>query len=220
MVGKVQYLIYLVQLIEFSGNYFMFVEVQKICVLWVYVGVNDGMLYGFDIDGNEIFVFILSVVFEKFYKLIVCGYQGGVYQFYVDGLLVVVDVFFGGVWYIVLIGSLCVGGKGLFVFDVIDFVNIKLFWEIGVDQEFDFGYSFFKFMVVWLYNGKWVVVIGNGYFSLNDKVVLLIIDLEIGVIICKLEVIGRIGVFNGLFSFCLVDNNSDGVVDYVYVGDL
>lgn len=70
------------------------------------------------------------------------GYQGGAHQFYVDGSPVVADAFFGGAWHTVLIGSLRAGGKGLFALDVTDPANIKLLWEIGVDQEPDLGYSF------------------------------------------------------------------------------
>ncbi|RCI69874.1 pilus assembly protein PilY, partial [Pseudomonas aeruginosa] len=112
------------------------------------------------------------------------------------------------------------GGKGLFALDVTDPANIKLLWEIGVDQEPDLGYSFPKPTVARLHNGKWAVVTGNGYSSLNDKAALLIIDLETGAITRKLEVTGRTGVPNGLSSPRLADNNSDGVADYAYAGDL
>ncbi|WP_371358983.1 PilC/PilY family type IV pilus protein, partial [Salmonella sp. E393-2] len=76
----------------------------------------------------------------------------------------------------------------------------KLLWEIGVDQEPDLGYSFPNPTVARLHNGKWAVVTGNGYSSLNDKAALLIIDLETGAITRKLEVTGRTGVPNGLSS--------------------
>ncbi|MCB2782987.1 pilus assembly protein, partial [Listeria monocytogenes] len=68
--------------------------------------------------------------------------------------------------------------------------------------------------------GKWAVVTGNGYSSLNDKAALLIIDLETGALTRKLEVTGRTGVPNGLSSPRLADNNSDGVADYADAGDL
>ena len=219
-VGKAQYLTYLAQPIEPSGNYSTFAEAQKTRAPRVYVGANDGMLHGFDTDGNETFAFIPSAVFEKLHKLTARGYQGGAHQFYVDGSPVVADAFFGGAWHTVLIGSLRAGGKGLFALDVTDPANIKLLWEIGVDQEPDLGYSFPKPTVARLHNGKWAVVTGNGYSSLNDKAALLIIDLETGAITRKLEVTGRTGVPNGLSSPRLADNNSDGVADYAYAGDL
>lgn len=136
------------------------------------------------------------------------GYQGGAHQFYVDGSPVVADAFFGGAWHTVLIGSLRAGGKGLFALDVTDPANIKLLWEIGVDQEPDLGYSFPKPTVARLHNGKWAVVTGNGYSSLNDKAALLIIDLETGAITRKLEVTGRTGVPNGLSSPRLADTTA------------
>ncbi len=219
-VGKAQYLTYLAQPIEPSGNYSTFAEAQKTRAPRVYVGANDGMLHGFDTDGNETFAFIPSAVFEKLHKLTARGYQGGAHQFYVDGSPVVADAFFGGAWHTVLIGSLRAGGKGLFALDVTDPANIKLLWEIGVDQEPDLGYSFPKPTVARLHNSKWAVVTGNGYSSLNDKAALLIIDLETGAITRKLEVTGRTGVPNGLSSPRLADNNSDGVADYAYAGDL
>lgn len=219
-VAKAQYLTYLAQPIEPSGNYAQFAEAQKTRAPRVYVGANDGMLHGFDTDGNETFAFIPSAVFEKLHKLTARGYQGGAHQFYVDGSPVVADAFFGGAWHTVLIGSLRAGGKGLFALDVTDPGNIKLLWELGVDEEPDLGYSFPKPTVARLHNGKWAVVTGNGYSSLNDKAALLIIDLETGAVTRKLEVTGKAGVPNGLSTPRLADNNSDGVADYAYAGDL
>ncbi len=64
-VSKAQYLTYLAQPIEPSGNYSTFAEAQKTRAPRVYVGANDGMLHGFDTDGNETFAFIPSAVFES-----------------------------------------------------------------------------------------------------------------------------------------------------------
>jgi len=212
-----------------GSDYAEFVTRQRDRSPRVYVGANDGMLHGFDAaTGDETFAFVPTAVFSKLHKLTGKSYQGAHHQFYVDGSPVVADVYIGGEWRTVLIGTLRAGGKGLFALDVTDPTGIKLLWEfqdnsIPNSNAVRLGYSFPQPTVARLHNGKWAVVTGNGYDSTNKnngKAALLIIDMETGKLTKSLEVTGAEGVANGLSTPKLADFNADGVADFAYAGDL
>jgi len=212
-----------------GSDYAEFVTRQRDRSPRVYVGANDGMLHGFDAaTGDETFAFVPTAVFSKLHKLTGKSYQGAHHQFYVDGSPVVADVYIGGEWRTVLIGTLRAGGKGLFALDVTDPAGIKLLWEfqdnsIPNSNAVRLGYSFPQPTVARLHNGKWAVVTGNGYDSTNKnngKAALLIIDMETGKLTKSLEVTGAEGVANGLSAPKLADFNADGVADFAYAGDL
>ncbi|KAB0771887.1 pilus assembly protein PilY, partial [Pseudomonas aeruginosa] len=98
--------------------------------------------------------------------------------------------------------------------------DVKLLWEYDSSTDSDLGYTFSKPTVARLHSGQWAVVTGNGYGSDNDKAALLLIDLKKGTLIKKLEVQSERGIANGLSTPRLADNNSDGIADYAYAGDL
>lgn len=212
-----------------GSDYAAFVALQRERSSRVYVGANDGMLHGFDAaTGHESFAFVPTAVFPKLHKLTGKSYQGAHHQFYVDGSPVVADVFIGKEWRTVLVGTLRAGGKGLFALDVTDPTAIKLLWEfhdnsIPSSNDVRLGYSFPQPTIARLHNGKWAVVTGNGYDSINKdngKAALLIIDMETGELTKSLEVSGAEGVNNGLSTPKLTDFNADGVADFAYAGDL
>lgn len=212
-----------------GSDYAAFVTLQRERSPRVYVGANDGMLHGFDAaTGHESFAFVPTAVFPKLHKLTGKSYQGAHHQFYVDGSPVVADVFIGNEWRTVLVGTLRAGGKGLFALDVTDPTAVKLLWEfhdnsIPSSNDVRLGYSFPQPTIARLHNGKWAVVTGNGYDSINKdngKAALLIIDMETGELTKSLEVSGAEGVNNGLSTPKLTDFNADGVADFAYAGDL
>lgn len=192
----------------------------------VYVGGNDGMLHAFDANtGEETFAFIPSAVFPKLNKLTGKNYS---HEFYVDGSPVVADVYFGSAWRTILIGTFRAGGKGLFALDITTPGAEKLLWEFTESSvpganKVKPGYSFPKPTVARLHNGKWAVVVGNGYEGGNTedgKAALYIIDAETGALTKSLEVQGATGIKNGLSTPRLADYNGDGIADYAYAGDL
>ncbi len=222
LVGEAQYLPWLLSsAFDPNNTYSEFEKDKKSRKKRIYVGANDGMLHGFDAGtGEETFAFIPTAVHEKLNRLSAVKYVGGAHQFYVDGTPVVADALINGAWRTVLIGTLRAGGKGLFALDITDPDNIKLLWEFGTDKYAELGYTFGKPTVARLHGGKWAVVAGNGYGSENDQAALLIIDLEKGTLLKELKVQGTANVANGLSTPKLADNNSDGVADYAYAGDL
>lgn len=232
LVEGAQYLTYLADSIEPSGDYSKFATERKDRDSLVFVGANDGMLHAFDAEsGNEVFAFVPSAVIPNLNKLTSPDYNeaGGEHHFYVDGTPVVRDVYFGNQWRTVLIGTLRAGGRSLFALDITDPDNIDLLWEFSEGDDIpedapentvsDIGYSFPAPTMARLHSGQWAVVTGNGYDSTSGRAVLLLIDIETGELIKKIPTLESDSA-NGLSSVRVADNNSDGIADYVYAGDL
>ncbi|PAU66310.1 hypothetical protein BZL41_02270 [Pseudomonas sp. PIC25] len=232
VVAGAQYLAYLADAIEGFGNggYGQFQSAQNDRRQQVYIGANDGMLHAFDAKtGTETFAFVPTAVINHLNQLTATEYN---HRFYVDGSLVVRDVYFKGGWHTVLIGTLRAGGRSLFALDVTDPDNIELLWEFSdenpatLDEKTklsDLGYSFPVPAIARLHSGQWGVLMGNGYNSANSasgKAVLFVLDIETGKLISKLDAQGRENENNGLSSIRAADNNGDGVADYAYAGDL
>ncbi|WP_239482269.1 pilus assembly protein [Zestomonas insulae] len=246
VVGTPKYLAYLADAIEGTSKYTAFraanrtelqgSETQAPRRPVVYVGANDGMLHGFDANtGDEVFAFIPSAVIPNLYKLSAQKYKGGTgaqHQFYVDGSPIVADVYYDDNWHTVLIGTLRSGGRSMFALDITNPDDIKLLWERTFDDRAagnsdnlnELGYTFPQPTIARLHTGKWAVVTGNGYGNQSDvtadKAALLILDVKTGTLVKKLTVTGDTSKANGLSTVKLADNNSDGVADYAYAGDL
>lgn len=69
-------------------------------------------------------------------------------------------------------------------------------------------------------NGRWAVVMGNGYNSTNERPALLIQYLDGGKELLKIVASAATGTGNGLSAPRLVDLDGNGTVDLVYAGDL
>lgn len=237
-VRGARYLVRQANRIEGSeSEYHKYVAQQASRTPMVYVGANDGMLHGFYADsGEEAFAFIPSAVIPNLSKLTALGYGNAVHQFFVDGSPTVADVFIDNEWRTVLVGTLGAGGKGIFALDVTEPgtpsdtnspVSFKLLWEFNEDKlessDVKLGYSYSKPTIARLHNGKWAVVVGNGYAasgSTNGKASLLIIDMKTGELTEELVVEGTDGVANGMSTPKLADVNGDGIADFAYAGDL
>lgn len=223
IVRGAQYVAYLADKIDGSGgDYYKFHQQVAARKEMIYVGANDGMLHGFNAStGAEELAFVPNAVLPNLYRLTGQSYQSGGHRYYVDGTPVVSDVYFGNAWHTVLVGSLRGGGRSLFALDVTDPNNIKPLWEFTHD---DLGYTFPQPVVARLHTGKWAVVTGNGYGNQSgataDKAALFVIDIETGALVQEVVVSGDTTKANGLSSVRLADNDSDGIADYAYAGDL
>jgi type IV pilus assembly protein PilY1 len=193
----------------------------------VYVGANDGMLHGFDVNtGEERFAFVPSAVIQNLYKLSAQRYTGSGHQYFVDGTPVVNDVYYDGAWHTVLVGTLRAGGRSIFALDVTNPESITLLWEktFADTGMGNLGYTFPQPVIARLHTGNWAVVIGNGYgnqtSSTADNASLMILNVKTGELQREMVVTGDTTKANGLSSPRLADNNSDGVADYAYAGDL
>ena len=217
----------------------------------IYIGANDGMLHGFDASnttngGKEIFAYVPNYVITRqtatagISDLKLLTQPDYTHRYFVDGSPRAGDVYYGGAWHTVLAGTLGAGGKGLFALDVTDPDNFSasdVLWEISntssptasnlVDSSSvagftnHLGFTFSQPSVVRMANGKWAVIIGNGYNSINQKAVLYIIDVETGSLIRSINTqAGSITQLNGLSTPVAVDINDDRIVDAIYAGDL
>lgn len=181
----------------------------------VFVGANDGMLHAFDAQtGDELFAYIPRAVLPRLKNLTKPNYT---HEYFVDGE----SAWIGRehVGKDILVTTLGRGGRALFALDVSDpahFLDRHALWETGFDP--DLGYVLSRPIIAKLNNGRWGVIVGNGYNAPNAKAVLLIYDLYTGVLIRKIDT--RVGGDNGLAGPEGWDDDMDGDVDYVYAGDL
>jgi len=203
----------------------------------VYVGANDGMVHSFDAStGDEVFAYIPSMVIGNLSLLTVDPYD---HNYYVDGGLTGGDVNFGGSgvgvspapdWRTVLVGGLGAGGKGIYALDVTvataadeTAAKAKILWEISsTSTNFgDLGYTYGDPSIVRTNDGKWSALVANGYLSSTGKAVLYVIDVKTGLLIRAIDTgSGSVASPNGLSTPVAIDTNLDGVMDYVYAGDI
>lgn len=252
VVAGAQYLSYIADTLNgTAGDYRAFKEAQEAQEAqgdkparpgrqpMVYIGANDGMLHAFNATtGAEAFAFVPTAVIGNLNKLSQRDYTSQTnnkHQYYVDGAITVRDVYYAGAWHTVLVGALGAGGREVYALDITDPAAITLLWEFTTDsasskicegnvcQPSDLGYSIPAPTIARLHNGKWNVVIPNGYNSPNGdsgKAVLFILDIETGALVKRLDAAGTVGTSNGLSTVKLADNNSDGIADYAYAGDI
>ncbi|WP_022940068.1 pilus assembly protein [Psychromonas hadalis] len=232
-----------------SANYSAFKTAQASRTPMLYVGANDGMLHGFNASltgvdaGKEKFAYIPNIVYSTEPKagLNYLANKNYAHQFYVDLTPTVSDVYINSAWRTVLIGGLRSGGKGLFALDITDPTKFSsstanaqklALWEFSSTDDSDFGYSYSKPTVVMMANGKWAVIVGNGYNNAgtdgNAKLFILFLEPQDSNDVWNKEVdyfvidtgAGTAGTPNGLSTPSVVDTNGDGVADRVYAGDL
>ena len=206
-------------------RYSSFVATNRDRTPMVYVGGNDGMLHGFNTDtGAEVFAYVPSTQYATLSKL---GEPTYAHAFYVDGDPTYGDAFYGGAWHSMLASGMRSGGKGVFALDITDPAGFTeanaasvVRWEF---QDADMGYVFGQPMIAKTNNGKWSVIVGGGYNvgNANGHAYLFVIDAQTGALIKKIDTAaGTAGSPNGLSAAGGVDSNGDGVVDFVYAGDL
>lgn len=139
----------------------------------VYVGANDGMLHGFDIeDGDEVMAYMPGAVLDRVGALTNINYQ---HQFYVDGQVTIGDAYDGG-WKTVLVGGLGAGGKAIYAIDITDPDDPEVLWELSAENDPDLGYTFGEPVITRVGN-EWVAVFGNGYGSQNGQAYMYVVDL-------------------------------------------
>ena len=217
-----------------TADYFAFATANANRAPVVYVGANDGMLHAFDAaTGTERFAYIPNGVFANLVKLANPFYNAQ-HQYFVNGSPRMADVKFAsdGSWHTVLVGTEGAGGSTLFALDVTapDSLTTEAQVAQAVLWEFsdpDMGLSFSEPEIVSTAAG-WMVMVGNGYNSPNQKPVLYGIDPQTGAILAKVDLCAAVpavcntAVANGLSSVAVV--NSYGQVsaaaNVVYAGDL
>jgi len=236
-----------------TDNYRAFATSKAARTPMVYVGGNDGMLHGFSAaDGSEKLAYVPRAVVPNLARLSDQGYDAR-HRYFVDGSPMSGDAYDGSQWKTLLVGTLGAGGKGYFVLDVSEpgaFSAGNASTLVVLDQTWhaqeamdpasaaaDIGHIFAapvrdiinpqrSTQITRLNNGRWAVVMGNGYNSTNQRPVLLIQYLdgarELQRLIASAAVLQPDGDIapNGLSAPRLHDVNGDGMPDVVYAGDL
>ncbi|HFD11935.1 MAG TPA: hypothetical protein ENJ32_05655, partial [Crenotrichaceae bacterium] len=249
-----------------GASYYSFTRTWKDREPVIYVGANDGMLHGFAADdGEELLAYVPGKLYSKLSQLTHANYGTNTtpavpHKYFVDGSPMVADaeLTIGGTtsWKTVLVGGLNSGGQGYYALDVTDpsatnytenhAADIVL-WEFTDEDDPNMGYSYTQPSLSWLTgqssqiakmaNGRWAVIVGNGYnsteadghASTTGDAYLFIIYLEKGLDGSWTTAgdykrintgAGTVAVPNGLSTPQPVDDDGDGDVDYIYAGDL
>lgn len=240
-----------------DASYLTFYNNNKNRTKMIYVGANDGMLHGIKTaDGVEKLAYVPGKVYPNLSQLTSTTYG---HRYFVDGTPTVGDIkFTDNTWHTILIGGLRSGGQGIFALDVTNPTNFSenssnaqatVLWEFNDNNDtgdtdttadstmqYALGYSYSQPSIVKMNNGKWAIIMGNGYNSTEADSytntsgygVLYIIDAQTGAVIRKLNTksggtTGSPGASNGpngLTSPSVIDANSDGIADIIYAGDL
>ncbi len=210
----------------------------------VFIGANDGMLHGFRMsDMNEVMGYVPSSVYRNLKALKETNYgdSGGTpHAYHVNGEMRKADVKLGGAWQTLLVGGLAQGGQGYFALNATSetslSTNAAVKWEWTDVQDSEMGYSFPTPLI---YNVRSInstvvpaVIIANGYENsfddtgsggqrVNSKTsALYILNADTGALIRKISVPNVAYTSQGLSSPAGLDIGQDGVLDYVYAGDI
>ncbi len=216
--------------------YRQFLRHKKLRKGQVFVGSNDGMLHAFDAKtGDETFAYIPKTVLGSLYAIARPTYS---HRYFVDGPLVEADVFDKNItpsdtetgWRNIVVGTGGAGANNIFAINVPVRSNgdanttyaptaSDILWEVNSnDTDYpDLGAVLQKPAVGVMRNGKWVVIVGNGYVAANGKAKLFIIDALTGAFIKSINITATGA--NGLGGVRLV-LNQERQITAAYAGDL
>jgi type IV pilus assembly protein PilY1 len=211
----------------------------------IYVGANDGMVHGFNgsdgaAGGREELAFIPSAALQHISELANPKYG---HRYYVDGPLTSSDVYYGGNWQTVLVGTTGAGGAskapnaaaigngavfGLNVSNPTSFGASSVLWEVSGKTESDLGFVLGKPVIVPVTGAsatsapRFVALFGNGVNSTSGKAALFVVDIQTGKVLKRLSPSGSgYANRNGLINIATVAlRNNDGITDTVYGGDM
>ena len=224
-----------------KDNYAAFRTNQATRTPMIYVGANAGMLHGFDAtSGAERVAYVPEGLHAKLPALTDKDYQ---HKYYVDGSPFTADLFHtadgsgtgsSGAWKTYLAGFTGAGSKGYFVLDVTNptgFSASSVILDTTASADADIGHIVGEpttdptntsnaQQITQLNNGRWALVMGNGYNSTDEKAVLLIQYLDGARELLKITADAAVGGGNGLSTPRLLDLNGDRKADVVYAGDL
>jgi len=225
-----------------GDSYEKFVSDNKARTPMVYVGANDGMLHAFDAQaGTETWAFVPNLIIsnDQLTKSTasIAGLVPGV-----DSTPVVKDVLINGKWRTILVGSLRMGGRGVFALDITKpaaadetTAATKFMWEFTNKSTggANLGYTFFGANIIRLNSpvaGKWGVVVSSGYFPSNwpdststaattDRTSLFVLDAETGARLAEIQT--PVGTTSyGMSTPAAFDTDSNRTTDVLMAGDM
>lgn len=204
-----------------KSNYVTHISTTEAQTAMVFAGANDGMLHGFDAEtGVEEMAFVPASIISGLDNFTQKDFS---LKAYVDGPITVADYTVGTNWKRILIGGLRQGGKSYYALDVSNpgsFNASNILWEFS--DTANLGYTIGKAQVIPVKNGatvKWQVIFGNGYNSTNKQPGLFILNNINSTPTSQFIQTGSSD-GNGLSEPAPVDIDDDGLIDYIYSGDL
>lgn len=206
-----------------ANKYRTYLDANKARAPMVYVGANDGMLHAFDgTTGLEKMAYIPKALLTIGGGLADFADTDYKHKYYVDGSPAIFDAFIKGQWRSVLLGSLGRGGNSLFAIDVTNPTALagassheQVLWDNSYPE---LGITTNKPIIARLNNDKWAAIAGYGYNNSTGKAGLLVIDLENGNVIKRIETASATS--NGVGQVEGWDVNGDGITDAFFAGDL
>lgn len=187
----------------------------------IYAGANDGMLHAFDAtSGVEKWAFIPTAVLPNLYKLADSSYATK-HTYFVDGTVVVGDIYDGSQWRTILVGGLNAGGKGYYALDITSPDNPLLLWEF---TDTNLGFSYGNPLIGKRADGTWVVALTSGYnnTSGDGKGHLFVLDAVTGNKVLDISTgVGSSSTPSGLGKInAWIADSSDNTMMRIYAGDL
>lgn len=209
--------------------------------------------------GKERWAYVPRVVYAQLGRLTQA--RSVPLQSTVDATPVTRDVFFSQQgrheWHTLLVGGLGLGGRGVYALDITDaehaseaYPERTVLWEFDADSPSgqlssgaayhpaDLGYTYGQPAIARLANGRWAVLVPNGYFADCNQPdhpadceaaagkppgysALFVLDAQTGAVIAELKTPSIDGVgSHGLSTPVLGDYDNDQVDDVAFAGDL
>ena len=203
-----------------ANSYVTFLTSKKNRAPMVYVGANDGMLHGFDANpssstkGRELYAYVPQRMLTAAAQLASFAKETYAHRFYVDGSPTVGDVYFNNQWRSVLVTTLGRGGNSVIALDVTDPTAITLLWDLTIPE---LGIMTAKPVITRLNNGSWAAVMPYGYNNSANKNGLLVINIQNGSTLAKIELPTTAGALGQPEGW---DMNRNGNTDWFFAGDL
>ena len=221
-------------------------QAERKKLLWA--ASDDGMVHAYEAPpesktskqtGAAVFSYAPGALAQRFYAT---GQQGFGVTAYVDGTPFSADVSIADTWHTYLFGALGRGGRGIYALDATTPSKLtqgnasSVFkWEFTADDDADLGYVLSDISiepgtnqpapVAKLNNGKYGLILGNGYRSQGGHAALFVVPADgpsggsWAGRFTKI-VADATSTDNGLSTATWVDLDNNGTADVVYAGDL
>jgi len=181
----------------------------------VYVGVNDGMIHGFDAEtGEEKWGFVPEFALPKFAAMADSFYC---HSYSCDQTVTVDDVQINGVWKTVLVGGGGAGGSSIFALDVTYPDSPKVLWQADLPND----KKDHSEVVVVSVHGRPLALVGSGLDTEDMEAYLYAYDITTGELLGSTLLSRDLAAARNKASRpAVVDVNLDGQTDLVYVADM
>ncbi len=181
----------------------------------VYVGVNDGMVHGFDAEsGYEEWAFVPGFALPKFAAMADSFYC---HRYSCDQTMTVRDVKVNNIWRTVMVSG---GGKGssnIFALDITSPLSPNLLWQADLPN----GKKDHSEVQVVSIAGRSVALVGSGLDTDNMEAFLYAYDITTGNRLGSLLLSSDpTALRNKANRPAVVDVNLDGETDLIYVADM